>query len=181
MRLFPSITGKAHAAAPGPMNSAAPGGSINQLNHAFKSFGWNVIWADPDDVEGFAAAVTPKTKAIFIESIANPGGIVTYDLRSSRAVKDAVERAGGKAVRSRVGHAHVKQQMRQIKKMGGLGGVMSLMPGIGKLKDAMAGAQMPDDSVVKRQEAIILAMTKAERAKPTLLNASRRRRIGCRC
>ncbi|MBC6716215.1 O-acetylhomoserine aminocarboxypropyltransferase [Aurantimonas sp. DM33-3] len=52
------------------------GGSINQFGHAFKSFGWTVNWADPDDLASFEAAVTPKTKAIFIESIANPGGIV---------------------------------------------------------------------------------------------------------
>jgi O-acetylhomoserine (thiol)-lyase len=56
------------------------GGSINQFNHSFKSFGWNVVWADPDDVSSFEAAITPKTKAIFIESIANPGGVVT-DMR----------------------------------------------------------------------------------------------------
>ncbi|HVT56480.1 MAG TPA: O-acetylhomoserine aminocarboxypropyltransferase, partial [Xanthobacteraceae bacterium] len=53
------------------------GGSINQLNHAFKSFGWNVAWADPDDIESFERAVTPRTKCIFVESIANPGGIIT--------------------------------------------------------------------------------------------------------
>jgi O-acetylhomoserine (thiol)-lyase len=53
------------------------GGSINQFNHSFKSFGWNVAWADTDDVASFEAAITPKTKAIFIESIANPGGVVT--------------------------------------------------------------------------------------------------------
>ena len=53
------------------------GGSINQFNHSFKSFGWNVVWADPDDLSTFERAVTPKTKAIFIESIANPGGIIT--------------------------------------------------------------------------------------------------------
>jgi len=53
------------------------GGSINQFSHAFKSFGWNVVWADPDDISTFEKAVTPKTKAIFIESIANPGGTVT--------------------------------------------------------------------------------------------------------
>lgn len=67
--------------------------------------------------------------------------------------------------------------IRQISKMGGIGGVMSLMPGIGKIKEAMANGAMPDESVVKKQEAIILAMTKAERATPNLLNASRRRRI----
>lgn len=53
------------------------GGSINQFNHAFRNFGWNVVWADPDDPESFARAVSPKTKAVFIESIANPGGIIT--------------------------------------------------------------------------------------------------------
>ena len=53
------------------------GGSINQFNHAFRNFGWSVVWADPDDPENFARAVSPKTKAVFVESIANPGGIVT--------------------------------------------------------------------------------------------------------
>jgi O-acetylhomoserine (thiol)-lyase len=50
------------------------GGSINQFNHSFKSFGWNVVWADGEDIASFEKAVTPKTKAIFIESICNPGG-----------------------------------------------------------------------------------------------------------
>ncbi|PLX36678.1 MAG: O-acetylhomoserine aminocarboxypropyltransferase [Hyphomicrobiales bacterium] len=53
------------------------GGSINQFNHSFKSFGWNVKWADPSDLATFEAAVSDKTKAIFIESLANPGGVVT--------------------------------------------------------------------------------------------------------
>ena len=53
------------------------GGSINQFTHAFKSFGWNVVWADPDDIASFERAVTPRTKAIFIESIANPAGSIT--------------------------------------------------------------------------------------------------------
>ena len=61
------------------------GGSINQFNHAFKSFGWNVVWADSDDVSTFEKAVTSKTKAIFIESIANPGGTVT-DIEAIAAV-----------------------------------------------------------------------------------------------
>jgi O-acetylhomoserine (thiol)-lyase len=52
------------------------GGSINQFNHSYKNFGWNVVWADSDDPSTFDAAVTPRTKAIFIESIANPGGVI---------------------------------------------------------------------------------------------------------
>jgi len=53
------------------------GGSINQFNHSFKAFGWNVVWADPDDIDSFQRGITDKTKAIFIESIANPGGVIT--------------------------------------------------------------------------------------------------------
>jgi O-acetylhomoserine (thiol)-lyase len=52
------------------------GGSINQFNHSYKSFNWNVAWADSDKPETFDVAITPRTKAIFIESIANPGGAV---------------------------------------------------------------------------------------------------------
>ncbi|MDB5601446.1 MAG: O-acetylhomoserine sulfhydrylase [Xanthobacteraceae bacterium] len=61
------------------------GGSINQFNHAFKNFGWNVVWADPDDVSSFERAISPKTKAIFVESIANPGGVIT-DLAAISAI-----------------------------------------------------------------------------------------------
>ncbi len=61
------------------------GGSINQFNHAFKNFDWNVVWADPDDIRTFERAITPKTKAIFIESIANPGGVIT-DIEAIAAV-----------------------------------------------------------------------------------------------
>src|SRR5947209_11788228 len=61
------------------------GGSINQFNHSYKNFGWNVKWADPDNLSSFEQAITPKTKAIFIESIANPGGIVT-DIEAIAAI-----------------------------------------------------------------------------------------------
>jgi O-acetylhomoserine (thiol)-lyase len=61
------------------------GGSINQFNHSFKKFNWNVAWADATDPASFEKVVTPKTKAIFCESIANPGGIV-IDLPAIAAV-----------------------------------------------------------------------------------------------
>lgn len=53
------------------------GGSINQFNHSYKNFGWSVAWAENDDPASFEAAITPRTKAIFCESIANPGGVIT--------------------------------------------------------------------------------------------------------
>jgi O-acetylhomoserine (thiol)-lyase len=52
------------------------GGSVNQFNHSFKKFNWNVAWADATDPASFEKAITPKTKAVFCESIANPGGVV---------------------------------------------------------------------------------------------------------
>jgi O-acetylhomoserine (thiol)-lyase len=61
------------------------GGSINQFNQAFKNFDWNVRWADMDDAASIEAQIDEKTKAIFCESIANPGGIVT-DLEAVAAV-----------------------------------------------------------------------------------------------
>jgi O-acetylhomoserine (thiol)-lyase len=61
------------------------GGSINQFNHSFKKFDWNVVWADSTDPASFEKALTPKTKAIFVESLANPGGIVV-DLPAIAAV-----------------------------------------------------------------------------------------------
>ncbi|HEY0282143.1 MAG TPA: O-acetylhomoserine aminocarboxypropyltransferase, partial [Rhizomicrobium sp.] len=53
------------------------GGSINQFGHAFAKFDWHAKWADGTKPESFQAALSPKTKAVFIESIANPGGIIT--------------------------------------------------------------------------------------------------------
>ena len=50
------------------------GGSVNQFGHAFKSFDWQVRWADPADPASFEAKIDRRTKAIFIESLANPGG-----------------------------------------------------------------------------------------------------------
>ena len=67
-------------------------------------------------------------------------------------------------------------QLRQLRKMGGMSGMMSMLPGIGKIKKQISEANI-DDKVIKRQEAIISSMTKAERKNPKVLNGSRRRRI----
>lgn len=67
-------------------------------------------------------------------------------------------------------------QLRQMKKMGGLSGLMSFMPGMGKMRGMLENANV-DDSLLKKQEAIILSMTKEERADPDTLNGSRRKRI----
>ena len=52
------------------------GGSMNQFSHAFAKMGWHVKWAEATDPESFRRALSPRTRAIFIESLANPGGVV---------------------------------------------------------------------------------------------------------
>jgi O-acetylhomoserine (thiol)-lyase len=61
------------------------GGSITQFGHSFKRMGWTAHFVDPDEPENFRKALTPKTKAIFIESLSNPGGVVT-DLEAIAAI-----------------------------------------------------------------------------------------------
>jgi signal recognition particle subunit SRP54 len=67
-------------------------------------------------------------------------------------------------------------QLRQMQRMGGLGGMMEMLPGVKNAKAQMAAAGI-DDKVMKRKEAIIMSMTPKERRKPDLLQASRKRRI----
>lgn len=67
-------------------------------------------------------------------------------------------------------------QLRQMQKMGGLQGIMGLLPGVAKLKNQMADNNI-NDKMLDRQLAVISSMTKAERKKPDLLNASRKKRV----
>jgi signal recognition particle subunit SRP54 len=67
-------------------------------------------------------------------------------------------------------------QLKQMQKMGGMGAMMGLVPGMGKMAKQMANAKL-DDNMFKRQQAIISSMTKKERQAPKLLNASRKKRI----
>jgi len=66
------------------------GGSLTQFSLSFKRLGWNCTFVDPTDPENFRKAMTPGMKAIFVESLANPGGIVV-DLR---AIADIAHEAG---------------------------------------------------------------------------------------
>ncbi len=53
------------------------GGSINQFSQGFAKFDWHVNWADAKNADSFKAAINDRTRAVFVESIANPGGIIT--------------------------------------------------------------------------------------------------------
>ena len=65
------------------------GGSINQMGISYKKFGWDASFVDPDDPENFRRAITDKTKAIFIESLANPGGVVVDIAAVAEVAHDA--------------------------------------------------------------------------------------------
>ncbi len=68
------------------------------------------------------------------------------------------------------------EQLRQLQKLGGMGGVMNMLPGMGKIKKQMEGADL-DNKVLKRQMAIIGSMTPYEKRNPKVMNASRKKRV----
>jgi signal recognition particle subunit SRP54 len=70
----------------------------------------------------------------------------------------------------------MREQLGQMQKLGGMSGLMSMLPGIAKMKNQLAERNL-DDSVLKRQVAIINSMTPGERKNPDVLKASRKKRI----
>ena len=65
------------------------GGSVNQFSQSFKKYDWHVKWADSTDADSFRRAVTDKTRALFCESIANPGGVISDLEGIARVAADA--------------------------------------------------------------------------------------------
>ncbi|MFW6300466.1 MAG: signal recognition particle protein [Oceanicaulis sp.] len=106
------------------------------------------------------------------------GDIVSLVERAAQDVdQEKAERLAKKMAKGKFDLDDMRDQLAQLQKMGGLGGVMGFLPGMNKAaKQQMAAAGM-DDKMLKRQEAIILSMTREERAKPEILKASRKRRI----
>jgi signal recognition particle subunit SRP54 len=68
------------------------------------------------------------------------------------------------------------EQLKQMQKLGGMGGVLAMLPGIGKVKKQLDAANL-DETILKRQQAMIGSMTRAEKKNPKLLNASRKKRV----
>ena len=66
------------------------GGSLTQFGLSFKRLGWSCNFVDPNDPENFRRALTPRCKAIFVESLANPGGVVV----DIKAIADIAHEAG---------------------------------------------------------------------------------------
>jgi signal recognition particle subunit SRP54 len=105
------------------------------------------------------------------------GDVVSLVEKAAETVdRDEAEKLAAKMAKGNFDLDDLAGQLRQIRRMGGMGGMLSMLPGVGKLKKQLGEANI-DESIVKRQEAIISSMTKSERRNPMLLNGSRRRRI----
>jgi len=86
------------------------------------------------------------------------------------------ERLAAKMAKGKFDLEDYASQLRQIGKMGSLSGIVGMLPGMGKVKEQLAGANL-DTTILKRQAAIIGSMTKKERKEPDIIKASRKKRI----
>jgi signal recognition particle subunit SRP54 len=109
--------------------------------------------------------------------ILDMGDVVSLVERAAETIdKEKAEKIARKMKKGEFDMNDLAEQLRQMSRLGGMKGVLAMLPGVGKIKDQLATAGL-DDSILKRQEAIILSMTKTERVKPDLINGSRRKRI----
>ena len=110
--------------------------------------------------------------------ILGQGDIVSLVERASEVIdaKEA-ERVARKMEKGTFDLDDLAKQLGQMQKMGGMGGLMKMLPGMGKMKKQIDAAGGIDDRLLKQQQAIILSMTPEERKKPAILKASRKKRI----
>lgn len=109
--------------------------------------------------------------------ILGQGDIVSLVEKAAQQVdREDAEKLAKKLQKGQFGLDDLEKQLSQMLSLGGLNGVLGMLPGVGKIKKQMEAANL-DDRQIKRQIAVIRSMTLAERQKPDLLNASRRRRI----
>ncbi len=109
--------------------------------------------------------------------ILDMGDVVSLVERAAETIdREKAEKLAKKMKKGEFDMDDLAEQLKQMRKMGGMQGVLAMLPGVGKVKEQLSAAGL-DDKLLKRQEAIIQSMTKKERAKPDILNGSRRKRI----
>jgi signal recognition particle subunit SRP54 len=109
--------------------------------------------------------------------ILGQGDVVALVERAVEQIDQAqAERAAAKLSKGQFDLDDLSQQLQQMKKMGGMQGILGMLPGVAKVKKQIDAAGI-DEKVFDRQVAIISSMTKIERKKPDMLQASRKRRI----
>ena len=106
------------------------------------------------------------------------GDIVSLVEKASEEMDEAkAKRAAKKMAKGEFDMDDLADQFKQMRKMGGMGAILGLMPGMGKMKKMVDQAGGLDDKEIIHQEAIISSMTKQERKKPALMNAKRKKRV----
>ncbi len=109
--------------------------------------------------------------------ILGQGDVVALVERASADLDQAkTERMAKKLAKGQFDLDDLSEQLAQMQKMGGMQGILGMLPGVQKVKKQIAEANI-DDKMIGRQRAIISSMTKLERKKPDLLNGSRKRRV----
>jgi len=105
------------------------------------------------------------------------GDIVSLVEKASQDLgEENIKKAEENLKKGKFSMADYLTQLRQMKKMGGIEGLMSFMPGVSKIKSQMDKAGV-DEKIITQNEAIILSMTKKEREDPKIIDGSRRKRI----
>jgi signal recognition particle subunit SRP54 len=109
--------------------------------------------------------------------ILDMGDVVSLVEKASETLdKEEAEKLAAKMKKGQFDMNDLFSQLAQMKKLGGMKGVLGMLPGVGKIKGQLDAAGL-DDRILTRQEAIIQSMTKKERVDPDLINGSRRKRI----
>ncbi|MEY4707875.1 MAG: hypothetical protein RJB58_1598 [Pseudomonadota bacterium] len=109
--------------------------------------------------------------------ILDMGDVVSLVEKASETLdKEEAEKIAAKMKKGTFDMNDLKSQLNQMKKLGGMKGVLGMLPGVGKIKGQLDAAGL-DDKILTRQEAIIQSMTKKERVDPDSINGSRRKRI----
>ena len=109
--------------------------------------------------------------------ILGQGDVVSLVERAIEKVdREEADKMAARMMKGKFDLEDLLSQLRQIQKLGSLGGIMGMIPGLSKFKNQIADAGI-GDALIKKQEAIILSMTKAERKNPDIIKASRKKRI----
>ena len=108
--------------------------------------------------------------------ILGQGDVVSLVERAIEKVdREEADKMAARMMKGKFDLEDLLSQLRQIQKLGSLGGIMGMIPGLSKFKNQIADAGI-GDALIKKQEAIILSMTKAERKNPDIIKASRKKR-----
>jgi signal recognition particle subunit SRP54 len=122
-------------------------------------------------------ALEPFHPARVASRILDMGDVVSLVEKAAETIdREKAEKLAARMKKGAFDMNDLAEQLKQMKKLGGMQGVLSMLPGVGKIKGQLDAAGL-DDRILTRQEAIISSMTRQERSDPDVINGSRRKRI----